>query len=48
MGYLHIAYQRRDGWIVFIPVGPAFDPLRGFSPFARLTLRVRPALNPSS
>jgi TolB-like protein/DNA-binding winged helix-turn-helix (wHTH) protein len=46
--YLQLAYRQKDGWMVFVPVDPAFDSLRADSRFAHLTLEVRPPRAPSS
>ncbi len=45
---LRQAYRARDGWMIFVPVDPAFDPLRSNPHFARLTLRLRLPAPPST
>jgi TolB-like protein/DNA-binding winged helix-turn-helix (wHTH) protein/Tfp pilus assembly protein PilF len=38
MDFLERAYRTKDGWMVFVPIDPAFDSLREDSRFARLRL----------
>ena len=45
---LERAYREKDGWMIFVPIDPAFDPLRQDSRFAGLMLQVRPPSLPSS
>ena len=45
---LERAYREKDGWMIFVPIDPAFDSLRNDSRFARLMLQVRPPSAPSS
>jgi len=48
LDFLERAYRDRDGWMVFVPVDPAFDSLRGDSRFTRLLHEVRPSSTPVS
>jgi hypothetical protein len=45
---LERAFHEKDGWMIFVPIDPAFDSLRADSRFARLTAQVRPLRSPQS
>jgi TolB-like protein/DNA-binding winged helix-turn-helix (wHTH) protein/Tfp pilus assembly protein PilF len=47
MQFLERAYREKDGWLVFVPIDPVFDPLRADSRFARLTLPAQSPFGPS-
>ncbi len=48
MEYLERAFREKDGWMIFVPIDPSFDPLRADSRFSRLMLQVRPTTAPAS
>ena len=48
LDFLERAYADRDGWMILVPIDPAFDPLRADPRFARLMLQVRPSSASSS
>lgn len=48
LALLERAYRARDGWMIFVPVDPAFDSLRANVHFAHLTLELRLPSPPST
>jgi len=48
MEFLERAYREKDGWMIFVPVDPSFDPLRAEARFGRLLHQVQPPSVPAS